>query len=394
MSMVWSEKTKFDVMLYIENEYIKCMSVLGIIPEGAYGCLDNIEIDLNEINKLEEITKHDVFAFIKYVAITINNDYSKYVHLGLTSSDVVDTYLSISIVKSIDILISRIDVLISSMEGLHKKYGMIKCVGRTHGVHAGIMLLGQKIKNYTDSIKRCKCRLIESRTQMNICKISGPLGNYSTVSKKTEIMMAGKLKMKIETSPTQVIPRDRHAEVACDVAIMGSCLDKIACDIRHMNQTEIMEMAEGFKNGQKGSSSMPHKKNPITCEKISGMSRLLRGYCISAMENVSLWYERDISHSSVERVIFPDMFSILDHMVISMTDIFDNVIIKTENMTKNMELTKGRINSAEMLSMLIIDLGYEREEAHKLLQEISEKDGDMIDNIIKFVKENEHDSRK
>ncbi|MCK5768244.1 MAG: adenylosuccinate lyase, partial [Candidatus Atribacteria bacterium] len=314
MGNVWSEKHKLDIMLKIEILACEAMAKLKLIPKKS---LENIKkkakYDLNEVKRIEEKTKHDIVAFIVNVGQSIGQD-ARYLHVGLTSSDLLDTSLSAQCVEACDILLSDVERCLKVLKKQTKKYKDTVCVARSHGVHAEPTTFGLKLAVWYDEMRRHQERLTRVRETMRVGKLSGAVGTYANIDPSVEEHVCDKLGLKPANVATQIIQRDIHCEFLTVLALIGSSLDKFATEIRHLQKTEILEVEEPFFKGQIGSSAMPHKRNPITCERISGLARLLRSNAMASFENINLWHERDISHSSVERIILPDSTLLLHYM--------------------------------------------------------------------------------
>lgn len=338
MSENWSLQHKFESMLKVEIAVAEIQADLGIIPKQAAVDIRKLaRFDLKRIDEIEATTKHDVIAFVSCVAENIGES-GRYVHYGLTSSDVLDTALSLQICAAGDILVRSMNRLEASLGRLIDEHEKTLCSGRTHGMHAEPTSFGFKMSGFAAELKRNQSRFERSVANCAIGKLSGAVGTYSTQAFEVEEGVCRKLGLQAETVATQVIPRDRHAEVFFALAMIGTGLERLAVELRHLQRTEVSEVVEGFSPGQKGSSAMPHKKNPISSENITGAARLLRGYLQSAMENVALWHERDISHSCVERVIFPDAFVLCDYVVDRMCGVLDGLFVDSKRMLSNMEL--------------------------------------------------------
>ncbi|MCL0033176.1 adenylosuccinate lyase [Peptococcaceae bacterium] len=367
MKEIWSEENKFRKWLDIEIYACEALCKKGVIPESA---LKNIKEKANfSIKRILEIEKkvhHDVIAFLTCVAEYVGED-SKYIHLGLTSSDVVDTAQSVRMKEAADQILKRLAQLYNVLIEKAIKYRNTVMIGRTHGIHAEPMTFGLKMLLWAAETKRNIERMKKAKEVVSVGKISGAVGTYANIDPYVEEFVCRCLGLKPAPISTQVLQRDRHAEYMNTIAVIGCTLEKIATEIRALQRTDIREAEEFFAKGQKGSSAMPHKRNPIISERISGMARILRGNALAAMENVALWHERDISHSSVERVIIPDSTTLLDYMLYKITDVIQNLIVYPENMKKNMERTNGLIFSQRVL-LALVDKGLTRERAYELVQ--------------------------
>lgn len=367
MGNIWTLENEFRTMLKVEILACEAMNKLGIVPDEALKDIQtNADFRLDRIKEIEAVTNHDVIAFLTNVAEYVG-DASKYIHKGLTSSDVKDTALCYMTVQSADLIMRH---LVNFHEILRRRAAEFKytvMIGRTHGIHAEPMTFGMKFLLWSAEIERDIERLKQAREMMAVGKLSGAVGTYSNIDPFVEKYVCEKLELTPVRLATQVIQRDRHAHFMTTLAIIGSSLDKMATEIRNLQRTDIREAEEYFAPGQKGSSAMPHKRNPITCEKVSGMARLLRGYAVAALEDVTLWHERDISHSSVERVILPDATIALDHMLRKFSNIIDKLLVYPDAMIANMNKTGGLIFSQNLLIALVTK-GVLREDAYKWVQ--------------------------
>lgn len=367
MGNIWTLENEFRTMLKVEILACEAMNKLGIVPDEALKDIQTkADFRLDRIKEIEAVTNHDVIAFLTNVAEYVG-DASKYIHKGLTSSDVKDTALCYMTVQSADLIMRH---LVNFHEILRRRAAEFKytvMIGRTHGIHAEPMTFGMKFLLWFAEIERDIERLKQAREMMAVGKLSGAVGTYSNIDPFVEKYVCEKLELTPVRLATQVIQRDRHAHFMTTLAIIGSSLDKMATEIRNLQRTDIREAEEYFAPGQKGSSAMPHKRNPITCEKVSGMARLLRGYAVAALEDVTLWHERDISHSSVERVILPDATIALDHMLRKFSNIIDKLLVYPDAMIANMNKTGGLIFSQNLLIALVTK-GVLREDAYKWVQ--------------------------
>lgn len=367
MGNIWTLENEFRTMLKVEILACEAMNKLGVVPDDALKDIQNkADFRLDRIKEIEAVTNHDVIAFLTNVAEYVG-DASKYIHKGLTSSDVKDTALCYMTVQSADVLLKNLHKFHEVLLRRAAEFKNTVMIGRTHGIHAEPMTFGMKFLLWTAETERNIARLEQAREFMAVGKMSGAVGTYSNIDPFVEKYVCEKLGLKPVRLATQVIQRDRHAHFLTTLAIIGSSLDKMATEIRNLQRTDIREAEEYFAPGQKGSSAMPHKRNPITCEKVSGMARLLRGYAIAALEDVTLWHERDISHSSVERVILPDATIALDHMLRKFTNIIDKLLVYPDAMIKNMNKTGGLIYSQNLLIALVTK-GVLREDAYKWVQ--------------------------
>lgn len=367
MGRIWSEDNKFLNLLEVEKVVAQTQADLGIIPKSAASAIrERASYNLEKIKEIEKKTRHDVAAFIMNVAESVGKE-GRFFHFGLTSSDILDTGLSLTLKQSKDVIFKGFKALESELLTQAKKHKKTLCSGRTHGVHAEPTTFGLKLLGHLYELQRNKARFQRSMAQALIVKLSGAVGTYSSQPPDVERHVAEVLKLTPETIATQVVPRDRHAEVIYALCSTLCGLERLAIELRHLQRTEVGEVFEDFKEGQKGSSAMPHKKNPIGSENISGLVRLLRGYCVSAFENISLWHERDISHSSVERVIFPDAFILTDYALDRMSHLVKNLTVDKEQMKKNMDISRGKLFSSQVL-LKLVEKGLTREEAYSLVQ--------------------------
>ncbi len=365
---IWSDENRFRIWLKIEIFASEANNKLGIVPSKA---LTNIKkkakFNTAKINEIEAVVKHDVIAFLTNVGSYVGPD-SRFIHYGMTSSDVLDTALSIQMKEAGELILRQLLKLKTSLAKKAKKYKFLPMVGRTHGVHAEAITLGLKFALWYDEINRNIDRLKIAVKNASVGKISGAVGTYEHLNPFVERYVCKKLGLKPANVATQIIQRDVHAEYLSALAIIGSSLEKFATEIRHQQKTESLELEEPFTKGQKGSSAMPHKKNPVICERIAGLSRILRGNSLAAMENINLWHERDISHSSVERMILPDSTMLLYYMLVKMIEVIDGLVVNKENIAINLNRTHGLIYSQRAL-LKLVECGLTREEAYKAVQD-------------------------
>jgi len=367
MGKIWTDENRFARMLVVEIAACEAMARLGQIPKKAVGVIKRkAKFSVERVKEIEKETHHDVVAFLGNLAENIGPD-SKYLHMGLTSSDVLDTALAYQMKQAAALLIRDLDHLSRALKRKAKKYKNAVMMGRSHGVHAEPVTFGLKMALFYQETLRNIERMKKAKDIISVGKISGAVGTYANVDPRVEEYACRKLGLKQAVPATQVIQRDRHAEFLTTIAVIGSSLDKIATEFRALQKTEVSEVEEHFGKKQTGSSAMPHKKNPVKCERISGLARLLRGNAQVALENVALWHERDISHSSCERIIIPDRTIILDYMLNEMTNIVDKLVVHVDAMKRNMSLSKGLVFSQRVL-LAIIDKGATRQEAYKIVQ--------------------------
>ena len=338
---IWSDNNKFKIWTDIECLVAEQLSKLGKIPKSALKDIKNkAKFNVDEISEIEKKTKHDLIAYINNVSSYIGES-SKYFHHGITSSDIIDTTLSIQLKESLEIIINQSQKLVNELKSKSDKYKKTIMIGRSHGIHAEPITFGLKMKSFYFEFKRNIQRLKLAKEEISICAISGPVGTYNTIDPSVEKYVAKKLKLKVENISTQIIPRDRHAYVFSILGIIASSIERLAVEIRHLQRTEILEVEEYFEKDQKGSSAMPHKRNPILSENLTGISRYIRSGVIPTMENIVLWHERDISHSSVERIMAPDILIASDFALWRLTNIIKNLIVYPKNMKKNLNQLGG-----------------------------------------------------
>lgn len=382
MGKIWSEQNKFETWLNVEILACEARHKLGEISfEDLNEIKAKARFDIKRILEIEETTKHDVIAFLTCVAEYVGSP-SRHIHYGMTSSDILDTALAVQLKSSGVILLDNLNQLKSSLRKRAIEHKNTICVGRSHGVHAEAYSMGLKFALWFEEAKRNISRLENAIENISVGKISGAVGTFEHLSPKVEEYVCQQLGLKPELVATQIIQRDRHAQFLTSIAIIGASLEKIAIEIRHLQRTEVLEAEEFFSKGQKGSSAMPHKRNPIVSERITGLARLLRSNAIAALENVALWHERDISHSSVERVILPDNCIILDYMLALSIKLVDNLIIYPENMIKNLEQTRGLIFSQTVL-LKLTEKGMTREKAYAFVQDSAMKVWENKDKTLK-----------
>ncbi len=369
MGDIWSVENRFSKMLEVEVAVANAQADMKIIPRmAAKAIASKGHFSVKRINEIEKETKHDVIAFVSSVAEKIG-EWGRFVHFGMTSSDILDTAFSLQVKEAGTELNLSLDFLEKSLKSLAKKHADSLCVGRTHGMFAEPTTFGLKMSGFVSELARNRARINRALEQMQICKLSGAVGTYSGQAPEVELRVAKKLKLKIELVATQVIPRDRHAELLNAVALLGTHLERLSLELRHLQRSEVAEVTEGFSRGQKGSSAMPHKKNPISAENITGAARLLRAYAQAAMEDVALWHERDISHSSVERIIFPDAFILVDYAVHRMAVLIDGLEVHKKQMLENIRASQGQVFSSQIL-LALVEKGLDRETAYYHVQRL------------------------
>jgi len=367
MGKVWSEETKFQKWLEIELAVCEVLAAKRRIPAEAWRQIrSRARLDIHEIHRVESKVKHDVMAFLTVLNASVGPA-SRFIHQGLTSSDLLDTALALQLREASHLLEVKLSRLASLLKALAKRYATTPMIGRTHGIHAEPMTFGWKMAIWWQEIERHRERLKRARAITAVGKISGPVGTYTMIEPWVEAAVCRKLKLKAEPFANQVVQRDRHAEWMTTLALIASSLEKFAVEIRHLQRTEVLEVEEPFTEGQKGSSAMPHKRNPILCERITGLARIVRANALPAMENIALWHERDISHSSVERVAMPDSAIALDYMLHLMIEVLSGLRVYPERMRKNLEVTKGLIFSQRVL-LALTSRGWSREAAYEAVQ--------------------------
>ena len=368
MGAVWSEEARFTAMLRVELAVAKAQVARGLLPGEAYTTIiGRARVDVDWIAEIEMTTDHDVIAFVSQVAESVGPE-GRFLHLGLTSSDVVDTGLALQLRAAGDLLVGGANALLAALVARARSEADTLMMGRTHSVHAEPITLGLKLAGWAFELARDRARLARAFDDVATGKISGPVGTYSLLAPDLEAEVLADLGLAADPVSTQIVQRDRHAAVMAAIAITGGSLERFATEVRNLQHTEIGELMEPFRAGQKGSSAMPHKRNPILCERIAGLARLLRGYAGAALENQPLWHERDISHSSAERVLLPDATILLDYMLAKMTGLVENLVVRPERMRENIERGLGLHASSRVLVALVEQGGLSREEAYAVVQ--------------------------
>jgi len=367
MKKIWSDRNKFDQWLKVEIVVCEAWAELGEIAREDIAKIKKASYNLNRIAEFLKVTHHDMTAFLSSVAESLGTE-SRLIHLGLTSSDVMDTALGMQLTQAADILAEDIAELVSVLENKAIEYKYTLMMGRTHGVHAEPTTFGLKMALWTEEMKRNAQRLVEARRNISVGKVSSTVGTYATVPPQVEKIACVKLGLMPAPISNQIVQRDRHAQFVTTLAIIASSLEKFATEIRGLQRTEVREVEEPFAEGQTGSSSMPHKRNPELCERVCGLARLIRGHALTSLENIALWHERDISHSSTERIILPDSCLAVDYMLSIFTSIMKGLKVYPENMQRNIEFTQGIIFSQRVL-LALIEKGLTREEAYKMVQD-------------------------
>ena len=370
MVAVWEPQTRFRIWFEIEAYACEALAELGVIPkESAKAIWDKgsvAKFDVDKIDEIERVTKHDVIAFLTHLAEFIGPD-SRFVHQGMTSSDVLDTCLAVQLQRAADILLKDMDALLAAIERRAFEHKMTPTIGRSHGIHAEPVTFGLKLAQAYAEFSRCRARLVAAREEISTCAISGAVGTFANIDPRVEEYVAQKLGLKPEPVSTQVIPRDRHAMFFATLGVIASSIERLAIEIRHLQRTEVLEAEEFFSEGQKGSSAMPHKRNPVLTENLTGLARLVRGMAVPAMENVALWHERDISHSSVERMIGPDATVTLDFALVRLTGVIDKLLVYPANMQKNLDRLGGLVHSQRVL-LALTQKGVSREDSYAYVQ--------------------------
>ena len=374
MKSIWSEKTKYDNWLKVELAVCKAWSEIGIIPLEDMEKLENATYNIDRINEIFDQTKHDMTAFTRSITEQIGEE-GRWIHLGITSNDVIDTAQNMQLVQSANQLLSELDSAIIAVRTKSIEHKDTLIMGRTHGIHAEPTTFGLKLALWWDELNRCRTRLIQARDGIQVCKISGAVGTHATIPPIIEKKVSEKLGLSVAPISNQIIQRDRHAHFVTTIALIGASLEKFGTEIRSLQRTEVREVEEPFSEGQTGSSAMPHKRNPELSERICGIARLLRGFSITAMENVALWHERDISHSSAERIILPDACMGLDYILSIFTYVMSGLRVYPETMMETIESTRGVIFSQRVL-LSLIDKGLSRENAYGIVQKNAMKSWD------------------
>ena len=370
MVQIWSPETKFRIWYEIEAHACDAMADLGVIPKEnaeAVWKANEVEFDVGRIDEIEAVTKHDVIAFLTHLAEHIGSEEARFVHQGMTSSDVLDTCFNVQLVRAADILIADVDALLKALKRRAFEHKDTVRIGRSHGIHAEPTTLGLTFARFYAEMDRNKQRLVAARSEIATGAISGAVGTFANIDPKVEDHVCAQLGLTPEPISTQVIPRDRHAAFFAALGVVASSLENIATEIRHMQRTEVLEAEEFFSKGQKGSSAMPHKRNPVLTENLTGLARLVRMAVVPALENVALWHERDISHSSVERNIGPDATITLDFALARMTQVIEKLVVYPENMLKNLHKFKGLVMSQRVL-LALTQSGLSREDSYRLVQ--------------------------
>ncbi len=385
---IWEPENKFKIWLDIEIAICEALEKIGVIPKSA---LENIKtnssFNVSRIDQIEKEVKHDVIAFLTNIAENVGAD-SKFIHMGVTSSDIIDTALSIQLKQSSKIIKKELEYLIEMLEVRAKEHKLTPCIGRSHGIFAEPTTFGLKLLGKYCEFKRHLKRLNFVEKEISICSISGAVGTFANIAPYVESYVAKKLKLQIESISTQIIPRDRHASFFSCLALIASSIENLAIEIRHLQRSEVREVEEYFSQNQKGSSAMPHKRNPILSENLTGLARVIRSSAIPFMENIALWHERDISHSSVERTIGPDSIVLTDFALSRLSSVVKNLVVDKKMMLKNLEKTNGLYNSQRVMLKLIEKGEFSREEAYKIVQNLAMESWKKDKNFKNIVKKN------
>ncbi len=365
---IWDLDEKFKYYLQVELAVCSAYAKLGAIPiKNLKEIQEKASFSVDRIDEIEKEVRHDVIAFLTNVNENVGADNAKYIHMGLTSSDVIDTAFALQIKESSKIILNDLDELISVVKNKAVEHKSTVCIGRSHGVHAEVMTFGFKLLNWLDSLERAKKSFEFALEEISVGQISGPVGTYSNVPIEIEEFACAELGLKPAKISTQIISRDRHAKFMSELSVIAALIEQFATEIRHLQKTEVREVEEGFGKNQKGSSAMPHKKNPVLCENLCGLARVVRSNMLAAYENINLWHERDISHSSTERIIFPDSLILVDFMLHRFKNVMENLVVHKDNMLKNTELYGGIIYSQKVL-LKLVEKGYTREDAYRIVQ--------------------------
>lgn len=387
MKNIWELESKFNYYLQVELAVCDAYVELGNFPKDSVEKIKNLaKFSIARIDEIEKEVNHDVIAFLTNVNESLGEELAKFMHVGMTSSDVIDTAMALQIKDSGAIISEDLQKVIDSLEILASKHKNTICIGRSHGIHAEVMTFGVKVCAWLDAFERAKMHFDYALEEIRVGQISGPVGTYSNIAPEVERITCRNLGLKSAKISTQIIARDFHAYLIQSLAMIATVLEQISTELRHLQRTEVLEVEEGFKQGQKGSSAMPHKKNPISGENLCGLARVVRSNSFAAMENVTLWHERDISHSSAERIIFPDSFILIDYMLNRFKNVIDNLVVHEKNMAKNANLFGGIVYSQKVLLTLIAK-GLKREDAYSIVQrnalDAFENDGNFKENLLK-----------
>ncbi len=392
MTAIWSPETRYRIWFEIEAHAADALAELGVIPKEAAATIwakgKDAKFDIERIDAIEREVKHDVIAFLTHLAEFVGPD-ARFVHQGMTSSDVLDTCLAVQLARASDLLLADIDRLLAALKTRAMEHKFTPTIGRSHGIHAEPTTFGLKLAQAYAEFSRCRARLVAARAEIATCAISGAVGTFAQIDPRVEAHVAAKMGLTVEPVSTQVIPRDRHAMFFATLGVIASSIERLATEIRHLQRSEVYEAEEYFSEGQKGSSAMPHKRNPVLTENLTGLARMVRAYALPAMENVALWHERDISHSSVERMIGPDATVTLDFALARLAGVVEKLVVYPANMRKNLDRLGGLVHSQRVL-LALTQAGVAREDAYRLVQRnampVWRGEGDFL-NLLKNDKE-------
>ena len=388
MAAIWSPETRFRIWFEIEAHAADAMAELGMIPKAAAKTIwakgKAAQFEVARIDEIERVTKHDVIAFLTHLAEIVGPE-ARFVHQGMTSSDVLDTCLNVQLVRAADLLIADVEALLKALERRAREYKLTPTIGRSHGIHAEPTTFGLKLAVAYAEFDRDRARLKAARAEVATCAISGAVGTFAQIDPRVEAHVAKKMGLAVEPISTQIIPRDRHAMYFATLGVVAASVERLATEIRHLQRTEVLEAEEFFSAGQKGSSSMPHKRNPVLSENLVGLARMVRSYVTPALENVALWHERDISHSSVERMIGPDATITLDFALGRLAGVIDKLVVYPANMKKNLDQLGGLVHSQRVL-LALTQKGVAREDAYRLVQRNAMKVWEGKGGFLKLLK--------
>ncbi|MBJ7526044.1 MAG: adenylosuccinate lyase [Sphingomonadaceae bacterium] len=391
MVKIWEPENRFRIWFEIEAHATDALAQIGVVPASAAAALwtwwaTNPAIDVAAIDAIEAVTKHDVIAFLTWVAEQVGEE-ARFMHQGMTSSDVLDTCLAVQLTQATDLLLADMDALLAAIKSRAMEHKFTPTIGRSHGIHAEPITFGMKLAQAYAEFARGRARLVAARAEIATCAISGAVGTFANIDPKIEAHVAAKLGLAVEPVSTQVIPRDRHAMYFATLGVIASSIERLATEVRHLQRTEVLEAEEYFAPGQKGSSAMPHKRNPILTENLTGLARMVRGYVTPALENVALWHERDISHSSVERYIGPDATITLDFALGRLTGVIDKLLIYPDRMQKNLDRMGGLVHSQRVL-LALTQAGISREDSYRIVQRNAMKvwESDGAESLMELLK--------
>jgi len=388
MVSIWSPETKFRIWFEIEAHATDALAELGVVPKEAAAKVwekgRDAKFDVVRIDEIEREVKHDVIAFLTHLSEIVGPE-ARFVHQGMTSSDVLDTCLNVQLMRAADMLIGDVDALLAALKKRAFEYKMTPTIGRSHGIHAEPTTFGVKLATYYAEFTRARARLVTARNEIATCAISGAVGTFANIDPRVEEHVARKMGLSVEPVSTQVIPRDRHAAYFAALGVVASSLERLAVEIRHLQRTEVLEAEEYFSPGQKGSSAMPHKRNPVLTENVTGLARMVRAYVLPAMENVALWHERDISHSSVERYIGPDATITLDFALARMTGVVERLVVYPARMQENLDRTHGLVHSQRVM-LALTQAGVSREDSYRMVQRNAMRAWNGEGNLLDLLK--------